>query len=179
MQFSVMWESSTAWRSKRWKEACNRTTDYSLTRGWELKTLFNFIWSRFVFRVCVKETDGGDRDRDRDHALVRISAKCISALLAGSQSLRQLVGNCRVFAAQLPSELIRESWLTPPVPLCPCIQSEPEQNVNTRKITLVLFFTVFCILGMLNVVRQSALWRTFEWLPSVKLEYHKFVNSGD
>ncbi|KAI9539384.1 hypothetical protein NQZ68_005464, partial [Dissostichus eleginoides] len=34
--------------------------------------------------------------------------------LAGSQSLRQLDGNCWVFATQLPSKLIRESWLTSP-----------------------------------------------------------------
>lgn len=67
--------------------------------------------------MCVKE-----RNREKsEKAKIEIGletvyacngVKCILAFLAGSQSPSQLDGSCQVFATQLPSKLIRESWLS-------------------------------------------------------------------
>lgn len=48
-----------------------------------------------------------------------VHVKYILAFCAGSQSLSQLESNYEVFAVQLLSKLITESWLPSAATLCP------------------------------------------------------------
>lgn len=63
----------------------------------------------------VKKKNNNNKTTKTETKYAYNGAKCILAFLTGSQSLSQLDGNCQVFARQLPSKLIRESWLTSPL----------------------------------------------------------------
>lgn len=68
------------------------------------------------------------RERVEERGTVHILVKYILALCAGSQSRSQLDGSCQVQATQLPSELIRESWLSAPAAIVPFFQLRLERG---------------------------------------------------
>lgn len=104
--------------------------------------------------------------------------KCILAFLTGSQSLSQLDGNCQVFARQLPSKLIRESWLTSPLSNhCAPLFSLSLVKIWKRK--KGCFGAAFhCLLYVWDIKCDQTI-HPCEWLMSVKLVYHVLVNTED
>lgn len=75
------------------------------------------------------------RERVKERGTVHILVKYILAFCVGSQSRSQLDGNCQVLATQLPSELIRESWLSSPATIVAFFPTElgKKKNVNIKK----------------------------------------------
>lgn len=105
-------------------------------------------------------------------------AKCILAFLTGSQSLSQLDSNCQVFARQLPSKLIRESWLTSPLSNH-CAPLFSLSLVKIWKHKKGCFGSAFhCLLYVWDIKCDQTI-HPCEWLMSVKLVYHVSVNTED
>lgn len=97
-----------------------------------------------------------------ERGTVHILVKYILALCAGSQSRSQLDGSCQVQATQLPSELIRESWLSAPAAIVPFFQLRLEREKKAceykEKLPSALPFHHFFLytLRTANVNRQHS-----------------------